>query len=374
MKVAHLTTVHPYSDTRILERECVTLAETGIDVVLLAPGDVSLSHHGVQVIGIHRPRFISVLSKAVSSNRLLRLPVDFLAAMVAVRKVRPDVVHAHDPELLLLLPILRLWSRVVFDAHEDYGRQLSSKPHLGRLGPFLGRISDLLLNLVSRLASGVVVAHTWQYPSLPRRHVVRNFPKAVPFEQSDSKRSAGPLRLAYVGRIDRSRGAITMLELLQIGRRQGFDVSLELVGRLTDSLLAEMEAHPSWPDVNFHGPLSWGSAMAEIKACDIGLFLPEPTPAYERSEATKVYEYLSLGLLPVTTGMAVYRAIQAEAPDALHILEEIDDDAVTELLSNESRFGSAARTARMNWALSNASWQSESKQLIRLYETLEKNE
>jgi glycosyltransferase involved in cell wall biosynthesis len=374
MRIVHLTTVHPARDTRILVREVASLAraydQSTDEVTLVANGDEDFEYAGVQVRGLYADT-PAVLQRASSVSRLLRPIVSQLIALRLLVKLRPDVIHGHDPELLPLLMALRATGRqVVFDCHEDLGRQMQKKPYLGRFGPLVGKMLDKTLHLAASVLSTVVVAHTWQYPELPRRVVLRNLPSTrdLPAPRTELVPGAG-LGLVYVGRVEENRGASKMLDLLQSLRDGGNDATLQLVGDITPTLLASLSDHPAWSHTHYHGPLPWADAMAVVAASDVGLFLPKRTPAYELSESTKVYEYLALGLPAVVTDMEIYRRLGDDNPElAMTILsaEEPQWPSADELVDLQRVAVKGTEAVRADFA-----WSTEEAKLLSLYRSFE---
>ena len=118
-RVVHLTTVHPRDDIRIFRKECVSLAQAGYDVVLIAgDGRGDELTQGVRVIDIG----------AAPAGRLARMRSQPQRALQAVLRLKPALVHIHDPELLPLgVRLARRGFVVVYDAHEDVPRQVLTK-------------------------------------------------------------------------------------------------------------------------------------------------------------------------------------------------------------------------------------------------------
>lgn len=368
----HLTTVHPARDPRILVREVGSLASAHPEVVLVANGDESFEAGDAAVIGLYDGVPASV-ERLANSSRLVRPVISQLLALRLLARLRPAVVHGHDPELLPLLVLLRFVGiRTVFDCHEDLRKQISKKPHLGRLGPLVGRSIEAGLYAASRVLSAVVVAHVWQYPDIPGRVVLRNFPSVAglpePVDAGGRPGVDGPLKLVYVGRVEPNRGAATMLDFLGSLRADGVDATLTLVGQISDALVADLAGHPAWDGVDVRGPLPWSEAMAVVADCHVGLFLARRTPAYELSESTKLYEYLALGLPAVFTDMQVNRDLLAERPDlALHLVsaEEPVWPTLAELTELRATARAGAAAAREGF-----SWATEEPKLFELYERL----
>ena len=107
--VAHLTSVHRRTDTRIFLRQCRSLVEAGYEVVLVVAdghGDTLVDGVRIQDVG-QGQGFRGRLGAAL---RVFR----------AARQLRAAIFHIHDPELLPVGWLLRRSGRiVVFDAHED---------------------------------------------------------------------------------------------------------------------------------------------------------------------------------------------------------------------------------------------------------------
>ena len=90
----HLTTVHRRSDTRILIKEAQTLASSLPHKVLLmvadGKGDVDEEDGRVSIHDLGR----------LDGGRLHRALVGPWRALLAIRSIKPDIVHFHDPELI----------------------------------------------------------------------------------------------------------------------------------------------------------------------------------------------------------------------------------------------------------------------------------
>ena len=95
--VMHISTVHRAPDMRIYQRECVSLAEAGYDVTILAPHDRPEVRSGVKLEPLSRPR-----------GRLARVLLLPARAFIAALRSRAKLCHLHDPELIPIGMLLRL--------------------------------------------------------------------------------------------------------------------------------------------------------------------------------------------------------------------------------------------------------------------------
>ena len=115
VRVLVVTSGHSVTDSRVYARHARGVHGLGATVTVVGlPG--SRTADGVRIIATPRP-----------SSRVVRFLWQPWRCWWAARSVAADVVHIHDPEMLITLPIARLgWfrSRFVYDAHEDFANLL----------------------------------------------------------------------------------------------------------------------------------------------------------------------------------------------------------------------------------------------------------
>ena len=133
----------------------------------------------------------------------------------ALRTLRPDVLHVHDPELLTLFPVARwLVPHLVYDMHEYVPEAIAGKPYLPeKVRPAASRTTAVAQRSLAALGSGVVVVTEDQLAALGGRPQLRlvspNYPRVQRFEGAVPLRelAADPrLKLVYVGSLSRARG------------------------------------------------------------------------------------------------------------------------------------------------------------------------
>jgi hypothetical protein len=118
IKVCHITSVHCWDDTRIFFKECVTLANNGYKVALVAPNAKNQVVQNVQVFGVENHR----------KSRLFRATVVAFSVFKKAFRTRSEIYHFHDPELIWVGILLRiLGKRVIFDVKKMLKRNLQIK-------------------------------------------------------------------------------------------------------------------------------------------------------------------------------------------------------------------------------------------------------
>ncbi len=212
IRVVHLSVVHKPDDPRIHERECRTLAEAGYAVMYLAPGaERGRDEHGV---------LLAPLPQRGRSTRFL----DSIEIAKALRALRPQVLHVHDPELLTLFPAVKAFiPRLVYDMHEYVPEAVAGKHYIPeKARPFASQATATAQKSLAALGSGVVVVTDEQLEALgstPKlRLVLPNYPRLERFADAEPlpELAADPrLKLAYVGSLSRGRGCALMLDVME---------------------------------------------------------------------------------------------------------------------------------------------------------------
>jgi glycosyltransferase involved in cell wall biosynthesis len=211
-RVLHLSVVHKPDDPRIYERECRTLAQAGYEVMYMVPGaEPGRDDAGVVLAPLpQRSRKTRFLSSVEITNSL--------------RKLKPDVLHVHDPELLTLFPAAKaLVPRLVYDMHEYVVEAVGNKPYLpARVRPVASQTTAVAQRRLAALGAGVVVVVEDQLDALGStpelRLVLPNYPRVERFEGAEPvpELAADPrLKLIYVGSLSRARGCTMMLDVME---------------------------------------------------------------------------------------------------------------------------------------------------------------
>ena len=119
IKVCHMTTVHDRYDSRILKKECVSLANAGYDVTLLVADN--LPDENFKNVKISSIDFSP-------KNRLDRILNSKKQMLKKALLINADVYHFHDPELIPVgLSLKKKNKKVIYDSHEDYPNDIKEK-------------------------------------------------------------------------------------------------------------------------------------------------------------------------------------------------------------------------------------------------------
>jgi glycosyltransferase involved in cell wall biosynthesis len=170
-RVAVLTSVHDALDPRIFFKQCRTLAAAGFEVHLLARHPRDETRAGVRIHALPRPR-----------SRRDR-PAQWLRLLWRTLRLRPRVIHIHDPELLPLLLLLKrlTGAAAIYDAHEYYGEEVARRAWIpAPLRRPAARVTDRVESWVARRIDAVVAVNEHMAAGFRRRGAravaIHNYP------------------------------------------------------------------------------------------------------------------------------------------------------------------------------------------------------
>lgn len=367
--LAHLTTVHPRSDTRIFLKQVRALASTGRYSVAfyVQDGKGSGEVEGVSLIDIG-PR---------APNRLLRATQGAYRMFRAVLKASPEIAHFHDPELIPVGLALKLCGiKVIYDVHEDLPRQILRKhwiPDVVRrpvawVASFAEWMGALLFDAVVPVTPKIAK----RFP--PNKTVlVQNFPildeLVVPEPQAYTSRA--PV-FAYVGGMTRERGILEMLNALDL-LPASQDARLELIGAITPTSFEESaRSNAGWARVQFNGWADRPTVAKLLGSCRAGLVLFHPIPNHVDAQPNKMFEYMAAGLPVIASDFTLWREIIGSARCGL-LVDPMDPQAIADamqwILDNPEEAEAMGKRG-LDAVAKKYNWEAESKKLIALYERL----
>ncbi len=287
MRVVVCTVVHHPADARILHRQIRALLDAGHQVTYIAP---------VRACGIARwPELTTAdVPRAVGRRWLGALR----AARRQLARYAPgaDLLLIHDPELLLVLPLVRRRPPAIWDVHEDTAAALGTKAWLPT---WLRRFAAGAVLLAERAAERrlhLMLAETGYNDRFRRRHPVVPNTTYVPGQPAPSD---GRGRVVYVGHISPDRGVAEMIALAGLVQPHG--ITVELVGSADAAARAVLEQACAAGLVRWHGFVPNDEAMLITDGALAGLSLLQDDPNFRHSMPTKVAEYMARGVPVITT-------------------------------------------------------------------------
>ena len=365
--IVHLSTVHGPFDTRIFQKECRTLAEAGYRVTFLVPHARRETADGVDILPL--PRI------ARRERRILLAPWH---AFRAARALPADLYHFHDPELLPIGVLLR-WTtraRVVYDAHENYARQMSGRDWMPRP---LKRILPRLVGAVERWAirrlDAVVCATEHIAAQFPRARtaVVKNYPllKMSPAEPDPAQFDPANVTVLYTGGWTEHRGVYQLVQAMEHVATPG--ARLLLLGKCVSPALQERaQSLPGYARVDYRGTVPFAEVYRHMRRAAIGLICNQPRHDYEMAQPNKLFEYMSAGLPVIASHFPRWKEVVEGNDCGLTVDPTRPQEiarAIDTLLSQPDRRREMGRNG-LQAVQTTYNWQAEGRKLLQLYQEL----
>jgi glycosyltransferase involved in cell wall biosynthesis len=280
----------------------------------------------------------------------------------------------HDPELLLVAPVLKARGKVViYDMHENMPKAIATKSWIGRplravLPAVYSGIERLLLNRMP-----VVLAeqsYVKDYGHLQNTVVVQNM--VLPEVAEILAQRYRTPTVGYAGVVAKERGIGVLHQAIGLVRASGIVAEVECVGPVHSiTYRHELEALSFGPSGTFrlHERMAPFDALQLMAKCHIGMALLQPTPNYMDSYPTKLFEYMALGMPIVASDFPLYRDV-IEGVNCGVCVDPTDPAAAAEaiayLLRNPELAQEMGRNGRQA-ARSEYGWGREAEKLLAFY-------
>jgi len=371
MRVVHLTSAHTADDIRIYHREVKSLANSGFDVSIIAPGD----ENDLSIKKIKVPVFFF----KKSSNRAERFFLGSLRLLRLVLSIKADIYHFHDPDLIPIGVILKLLGkRVIYDVHENYPKDILTKHWIARpLRGFVSRFVNLIEVLSSKLFDAIIAATpaiAKRFPA-PKTLIIQNFPilDEAAFIQPSTSYIDRSDQVIYVGSISEVRGIKEMVKAIEILNNSLSEenfVKLLLLGKFeSERLFDEVSSLPGWKYVEFLGWKSRDVVEQFLLNSKLGLVIFHPAPNYIDSQPNKLFEYMAAGLPVVASDFPLWREI-IKAINAGLLVDPLSPveiaEAMKRILTNPQAAELMGKSGKRA-VLEKYNWSAEEEKLLALY-------
>ncbi len=214
-----------------------------------------------------------------------------------------DLFYCHELDPLVYSWILKKITKtpIVWDCHEylvPMKRELQ-----GNLSAFLTKIA---INFTAPKTDHIVTVDNTLGKQLLRFRpvtVIPNYPTIVDFPISETKKENVIPNILYVGSLTKERGLEKMIKAYKIVREE-IETDLTIVGGFYDTTLEKWaKEYDSENNLNikWKGWVNYTELAPFFSEADIGLCILQDSERYMKAIATKIFEYLIMGLPVVTS-------------------------------------------------------------------------
>jgi glycosyltransferase involved in cell wall biosynthesis len=374
-----LSAEHSPLDKRVFQKEGISLAAAGFDVVHLCPDESVESKEvsGVRLVTYTRPRG--------KIGRLRTLP----RLLVMAWRIDADAYHCNEPDSWLVGVLLRLLRRkhVVFDCHEYYPGHIK-RGLAWPLSTLAGWATKYYLQLLGLLTHRIVLAKysvqddfSW---SRGRQVVVLNTTplkslEDPPVTAASEKESAGPFTFAHIGVIRRERGSEQLLEAIRVLDRRGIDdFRVRIIGEFKDGSEAdffERSVRYGVRDrIEFHRWLPFDEAFSLVRQSHAGVILFQKSLENNvRGMPHKMFDYMLAGLPVIAPDFAPDIVGVLDPSGAGFLIDTAEPeqlaDAMQTLIEDRQLAQKCGRRGRQA-VFDRYNWEHDAKILVETYHEL----
>lgn len=371
VRVGILTSVHPPFDIRIFHRQARTLAANGYDVTLIARHTRREVRDGVTVSPL--PFF---------SARLLR-PVLWPLLLWKALRLKADIYHFHDPELLPLGYLLQVVTRkpVIYDSHEHLADSILTK--LWIPAPLRRLVSALVERLEKSIARrlAAVVAVTPEIAELFRKEkanaaVIGNVPVLGYWPQDELPATRQPV-VIYVGLLNKCRGIETLLDAASLLKQAVPAARVHLLGSIEwagveERYVTHLQERLLEGSIELLGTVPHEELPKYVTRAAVGWIPWLESPNNVRGMPNKLFEYMAASLPLVVPDFGLISRIVRETGCGLVAKTGDPRDHAEKLAYMLTHPDEATEMARRGFRIVHDvyNWDVEKQKLLALYREL----
>lgn len=371
-RIAILSSVHAALDNRVFYREARTLARSGYDVTLIAVHDRDEERDGVRIRALPRvPRS--------------RRPLLWRAVVRLALETNADLFHIHDPELLLVTPILRRRTGrpTLYDIHEANADFIAVKDYLPAAirYPLAGLFRRLEPRLV-RGESGLIfaddaIAADFAGFTGPKTTLF-NFPgdELIESGRRVEHQKQAPVVL-YLGGMERNRGAALMIDAFARVQARLPTARLLVVGHFMPPEL-ETQVRQNAANrgiahaVDIVGRVPFERIGEYLRRATVGWVTWQPVIKNQKNVPTKLFEYMAFGLPVVSSDLPSTRPFVEPGMNGLLVAAADPTEHAAALLAilSDARMAAAMGRVGQQQVAERFNWRAMEPRLLELYEAL----
>ena len=361
MKISHITTVHPKNDNRIFFKECKTLKNQGHEVSLIVAGEEDQEIDGIKIYGIKK-----------KSSRLKRFfSTSFFGVLKVEKRVKAQVYHFHDPELIFAGLILKLkGKKVIYDIHENNSASILSKPYIKNnfLKTLISKSFNLLEKSVIPFFDAIVTARPDITEKFSHKKIItlRNFPilSGLP-NIINTNYTKDKKALIFVGYMTELRG----INILVDAFKEMPNYELWLLGSIAEQSVKNKVENSS-DNVKYFGVVEPYKVFEYILKADAGIITFLPVANHIKTLATKPFEYMACGKPMIMSNFDYWKSIFKDSSLYVDPNNKIEIIKATKKLFSDKNLCDKMGKENLKLSQEKYNWDKESKKLISLYETL----
>lgn len=339
IEIAVCSTVHQVEDPRIFHRQALTLARKfKVRLYICAPYLKKEYNHNLKIIGL-----------PLWEKKVDRIKNIFLLAKY-LRTEKAQVYIFHDPELLFLIPFVKVFKRakIIYDIHENYRFLLQEKLWIPR---YLRKVVSIAYIFIEYLVLYFIdmiwypvqnIGNYYKNNSKVKKLLVPNIPDLSRFNVNGSLPEKEDL-LIYLGTMVEDRGIKELIIAFSKIHKKFPTFKFKLIGSfLSENYRQEISklihTLALQDKVFLMDKVPYHEIPSILSRAKIGFINYLPTPNNMNTLSNKLFEYLSMKIPVIAPAYPNYKEVLETYRCGVCINPEDADSiakAIDDLLSNE---------------------------------------
>lgn len=366
--IAHFTSVHVPTDTRIFHRQLRSLCQAYPSVYYFCKEEPNSDH--LPELKVH------ILN--LPKNKYARLFFSWIVCTIQLARYRKKitVVQFHDPELLFFGIMAKIMGKkVIYDKHEDVANQIHNKAWLH---PLVKRVFSNLYSFLERFSAyffDVIITVT---PTIVEQlsfhkdvQLIRNFPIKNELRISNPRPYADRDNVVfYVGEASVERGLDKIIKGYLESKKAE---ELIIIGRIVpEDHLKIYQDHPKFDSIKALGQQERPVVRELINKAKIGIIMLPDRPSFRIGYPNKIFEYMSVELPIVASNLPNLKAFIQDQGCGLCVPPNNHKEIGTKLdylLDNTDIALDMGQTGR-RLVEEKYSWDNDRKKFLTIYNSL----
>lgn len=367
IKICHITTAHTVFDVRIFQKELSSLSSVGYDTNFIAPHTKNETIKGIKIHALHG-----------SINRISRSTTLLLKIFFRALKIKADIYHFHDPEILPIGILLYYFGkRIIYDTHEDLPNQLLGSPWLPKTLRII--ISRFFCNFEAFAARRFVGIITTREPVRQRFSVlnrntilIHNYPILDEFRKELTPASDSDNLILNMGGLSHHRCILEIVQALEKISKKHHIKAVFAGNSDSKAIEQKLSKLSGWQQIQYLGYVSRTETQYLLSRANMSIVLYSNQPNHLFASSNRFYESLAAGVPVIVPDFPFWKDMLSKYKCGVSV-DTSNPDAIAKaiefLLTHPEEAKQLGQNGR-NAVRTSLNWEIEEEKLIKFYKSI----
>lgn len=302
--IYHITILHDRFDTRIFQKQCVSLKNKYNVTLIVNDGRGNSNKNGIRIIDLNCKNKFRLF-------RLFRFGF-YLNKMLNIEK--PNIIQIHDPELLLFIGIIKKHKiKIVFDLHDDLVEQILEKEYIAKnIRKYISKVTEIVMKYFLKRVDGIITAAEYMtniYKIYNKNAITLwNYPIENKIEKKIKYEIKNKIKILFIGTAYTGRSIEDLCEVLSKNEYNN-KYSFTIIGNTSQQLQSNISRYVNKFELNIIKYIDYDELYKNIKNFDIGFVCDYNYKRNKYIIPIKLLEYMAAGLPVIISNMPMIENI-----------------------------------------------------------------